>query len=320
MSEITIKFTRLTANEAPKSEEEFRKIRGKAAIFKNGISNERALELNLSNIKSKLPNDEVALSFSLENDNMQAECPLHDYIDYCQGERELELPCYDIDTGRTYVRRFIDEPIYLFQYNCEHEEVRSQFVSCPPFLGDWFDKYFPLFKAAAIYGHMHTWFFIGPKGTKSEMHSDHDFVHTTIQQLDGAKRFFLLSPKDLLNAKHHLGEAFLKYLEFELISDGECRVKSIKGSPDLGFLRGVELYCGDIQKHDLVYLPNGWGHYAKSLTPSLSVSRDFIDDTNADLYLFSGVFLSGTFERLKSVIDNRYLTEILIKNELLQEA
>jgi hypothetical protein len=320
MNEIVVDYTRLSAEEAPKSVEEFRPLRSRVRIFKNGITNENALELNLSNIKNKLPDDKVNLSFSLENDNMQATCRLHDYVDYCLRKRELELPCYELDSGRTYVRHFTNEPIYLFQYNCEHEKVRSQFVSCPSFLGDWFDKYLPIFRDSTVYGHMHTWFFIGPKGTKSEMHADHDFIHTTIQQLDGTKRFFLLSPQDLITAKKHLGEAFLKYVEFELITENSCKIKSIKGSPDLSFFRDLEVFCGDIHKHELVYLPNGWGHYAKSLSPSLSVSRDFIDETNIDLYFFSGVFLSATFERAKAVIEQQDLTKILMEHELLQEA
>ena len=320
MNEIIIDLTQLATEDAPTSVEEFKPLRNRARIFSNGIENQNALELNFSTIKDKLPNDEVAISFSLENDNMQGECRLHDYIDYCLGKRELTMPCYELDSGKTYTRHFTNEPIYLFQYNCEHEEDRIKFIHCPSFLGDWFDKYLPIFKNSVVNGHMHTWFFIGPKGTKSEMHSDHDFIHTTIQQLDGTKRFFLLSPKDLIKLKMYLGESAIKHIEFERIEDAKCKVKSTEGSPDLNIFKDLELFCGDINKHDLVYLPNGWGHYAKSLTPSLSVSRDFIDETNIDLYLFSGVFMSRTFERARDVLPQAELHKILMNYELLQEA
>ena len=319
MSEIIIDCTRLVAEEAPKSVEEFKPLRGQARIFKNGITNEHALGLNFETAKDLLPNDEIDLSFSLLNDNLQMQCRLHDFLDYSVGKQDLDVTGHELNSGRTFSRNFTDEPIYLFQYNCNHDPMLSKFVTCPEFVGDWFDKYMPMFKHAVVYGSTHTWYFIGPKGTKTELHTDHDFAHTTIQQLDGEKRFFLCSPQDYMRVQKTLG-SILEQIEFKLIDNNHCKVLSLKGDPDLNIFNDINILCGDLQKHDLVYLPNGWGHYAESLTPSFSVSRDFIDETNADAYFFSGVFVSELFAKAKYNISVQELTKMYIEYELLQEA
>jgi hypothetical protein len=297
MGEILTNYTKLSPVEAPKTHSDFLEIRDEAAIFKNGISNEWALKLNFDSATSLLPNEDVTLSWSLQNDDLQAPCKLHDFLEYCEGKRDLTIQCTDGPTGEISTRTFSEDPLYLFQMNVEHRDLLKRFVTCPEFLGDWFDKYMPAFKELVVYGNMHTWFFIGPKGTKSEMHTDHDGVHTTIQQLDGVKRFFLLGPGDFERVSGAIGKR-LNLVNFDI--EGEhCRVSAEGTDEGLEIFDSVNILTGDIKKHELVYLPRNWGHYAKSLTPSLSVSRDFIDDRNIDNYFFDSIFTSEQFEGMK---------------------
>jgi len=312
MTQIKTCYTKLTAIEAPQTHDDFLPLRGKAAIFKNGITNPHALKLNFRTAGDLLPNEEVTLSLSLENDGLQAPCKLHDFLRYCKGEQDLTIQCFDKFSGEVEEKTFTTEPLYLFQRNCEHSEILKKFITGPEFLGDWFEKYMPVIQELIVYGDMHTWLFVGPKGTKSEMHIDHDNVHTTIQQLDGSKRFFLLSPKDYIKVSNALADR-LKYVEFEIIDDQFCEAHTIQGEADLSVFNSVEIFSGDLNRHDLVYLPANWGHYAKSLEPSIGVSYDFIDDRNVDQYLFSGIFQSPTFTNARDSVPFYKVSQALRK-------
>ena len=137
-----------------------------------------------------------------------------------------------------------------------------------------------------VYGKGHTWFFIGPRGTKSEMHTDHDFVHTTIQQLDGRKRFFII-PEENINPILSFDPIYFKYLEFKLTENKRCMITDAKGTQDLNKIISLPIYYADLKPRDVINIPRNWGHYAESLSPSISVSRDYIDERNIDLYMCS---------------------------------
>jgi len=323
MSELIIDCEKLPALPAPSCVEEFTPLRDEVRIFSGGITNKNALELNFETAKDLLPNEEIWLSYSLENDAVQIPCKLHDYLDYCLGIKEITAPCHNDETGETFKQTFTDEPIYLFQCNnsvCKVDEVcKSRFIECPSYMGDWFNLHMPMVKQAVVYGDLHTWVFLGPKGTKSEMHNDHDFVHTTIQQLDGRKRFFLTPPSDIIKIKCMMGDSFLSDIELELLDNGQCKVTTINGDLDLDIFKDIEMSYGDLNPHDVVYLPEGWGHYAQSLSPSFSISRDFVDDRNIDKYIMSGIFLGETFRQARAFVGEQRLSEILLNHGVLQE-
>ena len=291
--------------------EDFQKVRDRCRVFKNGVTNKKARNLNLSNIKEKINNFPVNLGNSLSDSDQVIMSNLHDYVDYCKEGKNLEAQFYLESTGETGSRIFKDEPIYLYQQNVSHNPQLEEVITCPEFLGDWFDKHFPIYKKLVVHGSMHTWLFIGPKNTKSEMHTDHNHVHTTIQQLEGVKRFFLISSDQMraIYFKTGSGDELFDPLEFSLTEDGKCEIKDIKGVTDLSFLKEVQLEYCDLHAGDFIYLPRRWGHYANSLTASLSVSRDFIDDQNIDFY-FSSIILEHNLDNFFHTIDQNDLKKI----------
>ena len=277
----------LKSIDKPASYQEFYKHRDECLIIKQGITNPHAKKLSFNTAKQLLDNEEVKLHNSLEDDDFVVCTDLHSYLDYCSKEIPLEANYYFNSSGKTGRKTFTNEPIYMIGKNVCHDENLKQYVTCPEYLGDWFDKYLPKYRDYIVYGKMHTWFFIGPKNTKSEMHSDHDAIHTTIQQLDGVKRFFIISSEDMIKINKEQEEGYFHTIEFELTDDKKCKIIDFSGERDLSILQNINISYGDLSPGDLIYLPESCGHYAKSLTPSFSVSRDFIDERNIDRYLVS---------------------------------
>jgi len=297
---------------APKSEDQFKKVWNEARVFRDGITNQDAKELNFSNAKQLLPDLDVEASYSVDNNDTIIPVGLHDFLDYCAYDKPFTSSVFTHQEGIPRQKTFQGENIYLFNFNCMFNEQLAKFVSCPSYIDDWFEKFFPIYTQCIVYGASHTWFFIGPKGTKTEMHTDHDSVHTTIQQLEGEKMFFLLSPEQKSFVNKKMGEDFFKTIEFSF-SNEEYQVKSLINQ-DLSIFSDLELLTTTLKKHDVVYLPENWAHYANSLSPSLSVSRDFIDERNADRYFFSMMAISQNGNALPNLIPNQMLQSIAQEN------
>jgi hypothetical protein len=280
----------------------FQLDRDKPCVFKDSIDNELARTLNFENLKQRFPDKQIKLKRSLCKNKEHISSGLHQYADYItKGEPLINVMVEHPSSGDTTFSDFTKEDrLYCLALNCEYVEDFIDHVSCPSFFGDWFDKHLPTFRDAVVHGHMHTWFFIGPKGTLSELHSDHDDIHTTIQQCCGVKRFFTILPEQQIFLEDKFGDHLLESLRFSL--EGEAiRVTSQTDSPEerslVGAMESIDVYVNDIQAGDVIYIPSMTGHYAESLTNSISVSRDFIDDRNIDAYLFSGLFKSDLFSR-----------------------
>lgn len=302
----------------PKNYEEFYSYRNHCAVVKGGVTNEKAKKLCFNTAKDLLDNEEVELFNSLEDEDFVVYTDFYSYLDYCVGEKTLEANYYYSSSGKTGKKIFTNEPIYMIGKNVRHDQNLKQYVTCPDYLGDWFDQYLPKYSELIVYGKMHTWFFVGPQNTKSEMHTDHDAVHTTIQQLDGIKRFFLIDKTDMCKLAKEQDEGFFSTLEFELTQDLKCKIIDYSGERNLDIFKNINIEFGDIHPGDLIYLPENCGHYAKSLTPSFSVSRDFVDDRNIDRYLVSILAFGGLANGGYSDFLNTYPPEKLNKiyNEL----
>jgi hypothetical protein len=294
---------------APSDIEAFKKIREEARVFTSGVTNESAKELDFSTAKNLLPNIEVEASYSVDNNDTVIPVKLHDFLDYCAYDKSFDSNIFTHQEGIPRKKTFKGENIYLFNFNCMFNDQLAEFVSCPSYIDDWFGKYFPIYTKCIVYGASHTWFFIGPKGTKTEMHTDHDSIHTTIQQLDGEKMFFLLSPDQMLFVRDKMGENFFKNIEFSHSEEG-YEVRSLTNQC-LRIFRDLDLLVTTLKKHDTVYLPESWGHYANSLSPSISVSRDFIDERNADKYFFSMMAISKNGQALPNLIPNQLLYSVV---------
>ena len=132
-----------------------------------------------------------------------------------------------------------------------------------------------------MYDKGHTWFFIGPELTISELHSDHNHVHTTLQQCDGTKEVFLVDP----DKTQELINIFGNRIQF---IQRDNQIFLITGSNEpLKIEEGANIMYGRIQTGDTLYIPSNWGHMVRALTKSITVSRDFIDERNIDAYFTS---------------------------------
>ena len=295
MNTITINCEDVPRFERPESKNDWNEIKGSCCVIENGVTNNHSLELNFDTIKELLPDQEIQLNESLDSEDKIILSTFSDYVDFCQNKKNLTLNYFDNVTGITGSHTFTEEPIYLLNYNVNYHPTLRKYIENPEYIEDWFDKYMPIYKDMVVYGKRHTWFFIGPKGTKSEMHTDHDFVHTTIQQLDGFKRFFIIPDKDI-NLILRMDQEYFKYLEFKLTENKDCTITDTKGTKDLNLLNNIILYYSDLKPKDVINIPSNCGHYAESLSPSISVSRDFIDERNIDSYICSIIsFISPEF-------------------------
>tara|TARA_E500000081_G_scaffold153620_1_gene188399 strand:+ start:4451 stop:5413 length:963 start_codon:yes stop_codon:yes gene_type:complete len=314
MNTCTIDCIKIDKLDPPKDNSEFKKVRDFPQVFKNGVTNNLAKDLNFQTAKELLPNIKVTLGHSLcDKTGDVIECMLYDYIDYCISRKPLSAIQFNHQEGIPRNVTFTNEPIYLFQMNGQYNKSLLDFVQCPSYIEDWFKLYLPSFSRCVVDGSMHTWFFIGPENTKTEMHNDHDFVHTTIQQLDGEKRFFLISPKDYYFVTAKMGDNYFDDITFES-GAGKFTAKTTT-QQDVSILQDVKLYTAEIKKHDVIYLPAEWGHYANSSSASISVSRDFIDDRNIDQYFFSASYLSRHIPETSPFIPSEIFNSIIQETE-----
>lgn len=305
------------------SKENFYKLRGNPAVFKDSIENDLALNLSFKTIKNLIPDIEIKLRRSLCNQSERVYCNLHRYIDHILKETDLDN-CFTENptTGENCFKSFKPEDkLYCLEMDANYDAELAKFFSCPKFMGDWFDIYLPLIKKSIVEGKRHTWFFIGPKGTLSELHTDHDSIHTTIQQCCGSKRFFTILPEQQIWLESQVEDDLLESLRFELKNE-EIHISSVladkEASHILEKLEDVDVYYNDLIRGDVIYLPSMTGHYALSLTNSIGVSRDFIDETNIDKYLFSCIFSSQVFEVARNVIPFTTLQKITNEYESLK--
>ncbi|HLO51730.1 MAG TPA: cupin-like domain-containing protein [Kamptonema sp.] len=130
----------------------------------------------------------------------------------------------------------------------------------------------------------HNWIFVGPAGSISQMHNDHDHVHTYLAQVLGKKHYVLFSPSDAA-------------LVSEVRPDGiVIPTKSIDPlNPDIEkFPRfyEAEAYEVTIERGDLLFLPSHWLHFGLGIEPSITVSKDTVDYINYDKW-FQSVTTSG---------------------------
>ena len=305
------------------SKEEFAKLKGTPLVFKDSIENEWASKLSFNSIKQLIPDIEIKLRRSLCNQSERVYCNLHRYIDYICEKSNLEN-CFteNPSTGKNWFGNFTPEDkLYCLEMDVNYNDELAKFFSCPEFMGDWFDLYLPLIKKSVVEGKRHTWFFIGPQGTLSELHTDHDSIHTTIQQCCGSKRFFTIQPEQQIWLESQIPDDLLESLRFELKED-TINITSIlpdkDSAPILEKVKDVDIYFNDLKSGDVIYLPSMTGHYAESLSDSIGVSRDFIDETNVDKYLFSCIFSSQVFEVATNVIPFTKLQKLTNEYESLK--
>jgi len=269
--------------------EVYKEFRNEPLIIRNELESTTRERLSWQKISDTLPDIIVQAVESLatardERGKTEKEtyyCKLHDYISYCNGgstEFTVQTGPFDIKNIRLSKE---DRLLYVLSLNCNKDRRLTNLIRIDDRFDDWFGKYFPRYTKEVVYDKGHTWFFIGPEGTESELHSDHDFVHTTLQQCDGTKEVFVCDPETTrsLIRKYGLGVK-LKAIDEEIVM--YSRVEQIDEPDALKRVRYGILNAGDT-----LYIPSMWGHMARAMSKSITMSRDFIDERNADDYFSS---------------------------------
>merc|ERR1719162_2653406 len=119
--------------------------------------------------------------------------------------------------------------------------------------------------------------FLGPAGTVSRLHHDTFATHVWLAQIRGRKQFICFPPDDSEN------------LHADKMEDAGGRTSLFDPSaPDYKRFpraRKARAYSVVVEEGEVVVLPSQWWHWAKSLTPSVTLMRNFVNDTNVDGYI-----------------------------------
>ncbi len=172
------------------------------------------------------------------------------YLAYCQFPGASSLARIDTET-----------PFYLTSF--------SPFVSHPELLEDFTDPYFIRNAYRRLEGANADWYnsgfgwiFIGPTGTLSPLHLDLFGTHAWLAQFSGRKRFLLFPRND-----------------FPHVYDGAPDFIN----PDLEQYPRLAETCpvlAELQPGEVIFIPEGWAHHVVSLSPSISLTFNFVDESN----------------------------------------
>ncbi len=221
----------------------------------------------------------VITSSSFESD-VRMRGRLSDYIDYITEDGDLRgrVPrsfSYvgterQLDTAGA--GSALDGPQYLVSWDLEYLSGIGDHFHQPYFMQDrnLLDRLMP--KTRRAFFNKHTFAFIGPKGSLSQLHNDHDHTHSYLAQIVGRKKLVLFSPAE--------AELVAQVDPFGFTVDGTGIDPQ---NPDTDkfprFMETTPFECV-IERGDLLFLPSGWLHYAYGLTAGISVARDSVDRWN----------------------------------------
>lgn len=119
--------------------------------------------------------------------------------------------------------------------------------------------------------------FLGPAGTVSRLHHDTYATHVWLSQIRGRKQFICYPPGD----SEHL----------HYVATDECDGKTSlfdPSNPDFETFpraRCATPFSVVVEEGETVVLPSRWWHWAKSLTPSITLMRNFVNDVNLQEYV-----------------------------------
>jgi FKBP-type peptidyl-prolyl cis-trans isomerase len=129
--------------------------------------------------------------------------------------------------------------------------------------------------------------FVGPRGATTRMHQDNFRAHAWLSQIRGRKLYVLCSPADTKLIRATFGRAdesagvsgsatcdcgaHADFDEFDpLQPEVRARCKAA----------GIRLYAVVLQPGETLVNPEGWWHYAVSLTPSITLMCNYWDNRN----------------------------------------
>ena len=134
----------------------------------------------------------------------------------------------------------------------------------------------------------HFWLLASLPGALTPLHIDNNGTIATIAQLKGKKRVTLFAPDDLCYV-HNPDVGFLDPLQ-----------------PDEGdfpnWRRAVK-WVADLNVDQVLFVGTNWSHHVETLETSISVSLDYVDQSNLDAYASSTDWASVLGDHAKSSPD-----------------
>jgi hypothetical protein len=103
---------------------------------------------------------------------------------------------------------------------------------------------------------------IGSSGAVTLLHKDLFGTHAWLAQLVGRKRWLVFAPNEVDN-----------------LSDGRVHLRA----PDLSVkenIRNAEVHEAVLSPGEIIFIPKGWYHEVMCMDPSISLSFNFVNQTN----------------------------------------
>ena len=116
--------------------------------------------------------------------------------------------------------------------------------------------------------------FVGPVGAITRIHQDNHNAHAWLCNIRGRKLYVLCSPETpRTKVCHPKGQA-----------GGSTYAGRLDPLDPLAMQRaqqnGVQIYATVLEPGQTILAPDGWWHYAVSLTPTITLMNNFWDATN----------------------------------------
>mmetsp|Transcript_67349 Transcript_67349/g.140718 ORF Transcript_67349/g.140718 Transcript_67349/m.140718 type:complete len:478 (+) Transcript_67349:166-1599(+) len=192
-------------------------------------------------------------------------------------------------TMREYIRYVLGEPNCLRSMQHSEEQVFygngwCPFLEHPALLADVSDRLYCVRDSiprgdgpAKPFNASLTKVFLGPAGCVSRLHHDTYATHVWLSQIRGRKQFICYHPED---------SKYL-YAHEDSLYDGKTTLFD-PANPDFDKFpeaRKARAYSVVVEEGETVVLPTRWWHWAKSLTPSITLMRNFVNEVNMAEYV-----------------------------------
>jgi hypothetical protein len=157
-------------------------------------------------------------------------------------------------------------PFYLLGWYAfrQHPELYDDIAPAPYFVQDLVTGLSPTLRDVFEWtcNREYTAVFIGPEDSLSPLHRDYWNTHAYLAQIQGRKRAMLFSPKDV-----------------DFLYDGQVDPEQ----PDFArfpLFADATVYECVIEPGDTLLIPANWVHHVRGLEKSITVSRNFFNDSN----------------------------------------
>ena len=120
--------------------------------------------------------------------------------------------------------------------------------------------------------------FLGPAGTITRLHNDTYHTHAWLSQIRGRKQFILYPPSQarLLHASEGVaGGHGAEQTWFDPLRPDFRRFPRA---------RDATAHIAVCEEGETVLVPSGWFHHAVSLSPSITLMRNFVNQANFDAF------------------------------------